>query len=323
MKKTLLLISVLFFFISNIFSAPVWVTDQGRRKAFPETEYISGLGTAFNEQSAKNKAASTISEYIKTEVSSSTQSRYSATEKAGKVTEESFLEEEVSLISNSDLYALEYTEVWKEEDTGRFYCVAYIEKASAWKIVKQKLERISLDVVSLMEGAEEERFGFWKTLRYGEAAAKEKEFYSLYDFANLVNKTGLKNFSSCAQNIQTAKNILLQNKSTEKVLLKVQNDKNATVYRALASYFEANGFTVSDERGKYICDAVVTVEIRNDKSSYVSYPGLTLCVSDVFGTQFASYNTTANKTVAFNKDSTTEKAYRTLEKACEKIEWIK
>ena len=106
-------------------------------------------------------------------------------------------------------------------------------------------------------------------------------------------------------------------------MLKVQNDKNATVYRALASYFEANGFTVSDERGKYICDAVVTVEIRNDKSSFVSYPGLTLCVSDVFGTQFASYNTTANKTVAFNKDSTTEKAYRTLEKACEKIEWIK
>lgn len=322
MKKKL----TLFFFLSvvqTLFATPSWVTDQGRRKAFPEAEYISALGTAFNQESAKNKAAAAISEYIKTEVSSSTQSRYSSSDKDGKVTEESSFEEEVALISNSDLYALEYTEVWKEEDSGRYYCVAYIEKSSAWKIVRQKLEKITLVVSNLLEGSEEDRSGFWKTLRYGEIVSYEKQFYSLYDFANLVNKTGLVKFDPCAQDIQTAKNILLQNKDTERVLLKVQNDKNGIIYRALASYFETNGFTVSSERGKYICNALVTVEVRDDKSSFVSYPGLTLTVTDAFGTQIASYNTTAKKTVGFNKDSTIEKSYRTLENSCEIIDWIK
>lgn len=321
MKKKL---SLLFFLaiVHFLFAAPSWVTDQGRRKFFPEAEYISALGSAFNQESAKNKAAAGISEYIKTEVSSSTKSRYSASEKAGKVTEESELEEEVSLISNSDLYALEYTEVWKEEDSGRFYCVAFIEKSSAWKIVNQKLQKINMEVSGLLEGAEEDRSGFWKTLRYGQAAAFERDFYSLYDFANLVNKSGVVNFVSCEQNIQTAKNALLQNKATERVLLTIQNDKNGMVYRALASYFEANGFTVSSERGKYICNALVTVEVRDDKSSFVAYPGLTLTVTDVFGSQIASYNATAKKTVGFNKDSTIEKSYRTLESACEKINWI-
>ena len=308
---------------ATIIAAPSWVTDQGRRKTFPEAEYISALGSAFNQESAKNKAAAAISEYIKTEVSASTLSRYTETEKAGIVTEEAFLEEEVSLISNSDLYALEYTEIWKEEESGRYYCVAFIEKASAWKIVRQKLEKIKQDVSNLLDGAAEDRSGFWKTLRYGQVANLEKEFYSLYDFANLVNKSGLSAFASCVQNIQTAKNTLLQNKDTELVLLKVQNDKNGIVYRALASYFETNGFTVSSEKGKYICNALVTVEVRDDKSSFVSYPGLTITVTDAFGTQIASYNTTAKKTVGFNKDSTTEKAYRTLESACEKIDWIK
>ena len=79
MKKKL---SLLFFLaiVQFLFAAPSWVTDQGRRKVFPEAEYISALGSAFNQESAKNKAAAGISEYIKTEVSSSTKSRYSASE---------------------------------------------------------------------------------------------------------------------------------------------------------------------------------------------------------------------------------------------------
>ena len=322
MKKTIFL----FYFcliLQIIFAAPSWVTDAGRRKAFPEGEYISALGTAFNEQSAKNKAAQGISEYIKTEVTSFSNSRYSQSDKNGITTEESSIEEEISLISNTNLYALEYTECWKEEYSGRFYCVAYIEKIGAWKIVRQKLQKISLNVTGLIEGTEEERSGFWKMLSYGKAASFEKEFYSLYNFANIVNKSELSEFNPCLQNIQTAKNSLLQNKKSEKVLLKVQNDKNEMIYRALASYFESNGFTVTSDSGKYICNAIASVEVRNDKSSLVSYPGLTLNVTDVFGSQIASYNTTAKKTVGFNKDSTIEKAYRTLESACENIEWIK
>ena len=221
------------------------------------------------------------------------------------------------------MYALEYTDCWKEEESGRFYCVAYIEKEGAWKIVRQKLQKISKDVSGLLEGAEEDRSGFWKTLRYGKAANYEKEFYSCYDFANIVKKSGFSEFTPCEQNILTTKNLLLKNKDTEKVLLKIQNDKNGMVYRALAAYFESNGFTVSNERGKYVCNAIANVEVRNDKSSFVSYPGLTLTVTDALGTQIASYNTTAKKTVGFNKDSTIEKAYRTLETACGQIDWIK
>ncbi|WP_443740357.1 hypothetical protein [Treponema sp.] len=77
-------IFLLFIFIacSSILSvAPLWVTDAGRRKVFPEAEYISALGTAFNEDQAKSKAALAVSEYINTQISSSTKTRYSESEK--------------------------------------------------------------------------------------------------------------------------------------------------------------------------------------------------------------------------------------------------
>ena len=144
MKKIFILLS-LFCFSLSLFAAPSWVTDAGIRKVFPESEYISALGTAFNEESAKNKAAQAILQYIQTEVLSSTKSRYSEHEKGGSGSEEKYLEEEISLISNSNLYALEYTEIWKDEDS-RYYCVAFIEKEAAWKIVNQKLSKIQTEL---------------------------------------------------------------------------------------------------------------------------------------------------------------------------------
>jgi hypothetical protein len=173
-----------------------------------------------------------------------------------------------------------------------------------------------------LEGAEENTSDFWKTIQYGKAVSFEKEFYSLYDFANIVNKNASSEFADCIQNLQTAKKILIQNKDTERILLKVENDRNGMIYRALAQYFESNGFTVSSEKGKYICNAIATVEVRNDKSSFVCYPGLTININNIFGTQIASHNISAKKTVGFNKDSTIEKSYRTLESACEKINWF-
>ena len=322
MKRIFLLFT--FIACSSILSAaPLWVTDAGRRKVFPEAEYISALGTAFNEDQAKSKAALAVSEYINTQISSSTKTRYSESEKNGTVIEEKSLEEEVQLLSSSNVYALEYTEPFYDSDSTRYYCVSYIEKAAAWRLVKPKLQKLSSEIESLLQGTSEDRSGFWKTLCFGKVVNSEKEFYSLYDFAVLVNKSGAANYTQCAQKILNAKNSLIQNKETQTVLLKVQNDKNAKVYRALAEYFESAGFTVGARNGKYICNAQASVDVRDDRSAFVSYPGLSLEVTDAFGIQIASYNISGKKTVGFKKESTEEKAYKVLENECSKIEWIK
>lgn len=48
--------------------APAWMTDNGRLTIFPDQQYISAFAFGGTGDAAKNKAAETLSEYIKSHV---------------------------------------------------------------------------------------------------------------------------------------------------------------------------------------------------------------------------------------------------------------
>lgn len=291
---------------------PEWISDSGRLRVFPNEKFISALGIGFSVDSAKAKAASGISSFIKTQVSSYTQFLYSEREKNSLISEEKKLNEEINLSSDETIYALDFTEPWHDEENSQYFCVAFIDKAEAWKQIEPKLLVIEADVENKLESAMEDKSGFWRTLILGKIVFEKEKFHSLYNYANLVNPYGAKVYSIIEEKFLEAESIIQNERSRQTVLLSVENDKNDVVYRALASVFEKFGFTVSQSRGKFVATAKIVLEIREEKTAFVAHPGITLEVKSALGVQVASFSHSVKKIVGFEKLALEEKAYRTL-----------
>lgn len=293
-------------------SPPEWTSDAGRVRLFPNEKFISALGIGFSAESAKSNGAAGISSFIKTQVSSSTQLHYSENEKNGSFSEEKNLNTATNLSSDETLYALDFTEAWRDEENSQYFCVAFIDRSEAWKQIEPKLQTIAADVENKFESAENDKSGFWRTLIFGKIISQKEKFFELYHFANLVNSLGAKKYDFVKIKFLEAESAIQNERTRQTILLSVEGDKNGTIYRALSAAFEKAGFTVSQSRGKFVAAAKIALEIREEGTAFVARPGITLEVKNALGSQAASFSHTAKKVVGFEKSALEEKAYRTL-----------
>ncbi len=291
---------------------PEWISDSGRLRIFPNEKFISALGVGFSIDNAKTKAAREISYFIKTQVSASTQSVYSGSEKNGVLSKEKSLNEIINLSSDETIYALDFTEPWHDKENSQYFCVAFIDKAEAWKQIEPKLLAIATNVESELESAKKDKDGFWRTLVFGKIISEKEKFHSLCNFANLVNSSGTKKYAFVENMFLEAASAIQNERSRQTIWLSVENDKDGIIYRALSATFEKYGFTVSQSRGKFIATVKIVLEIREEGIAFVTRPGITLEVKNVSGSQLASFSHTAKKVVDFEKSALEEKAYRML-----------
>lgn len=292
--------------------SPEWISDSGRLHIFPNEKFISALGIGFSIDSAKAKAAREISSFIKTQVSSSTQAQYFESKKNGMLSEEKILNEKINLSSGETIYTLAFTEPWHDEEASQYFCVAFIDKAEAWKQIEPKLSAMAADVESKLESAKNDKSGFWRTLILGKVISEKEKFRSLYDFANLVNSIDVKKYDFVETEFLEAESAIQNERARQTIWLSVENDKNDIIYRALSAAFEKHGFTVSQSRGKFIAAAKIVLEIREEGIAFVARPGITLEVKNAFGSQVASFSHSVKKIVGFEKSALEEKAYITL-----------
>lgn len=293
-------------------NSPEWIDDAGRLRLFPNEKFISSLGIGFSINDAKAKAARGISSFIKTQVSSSTQASYFESEKNGTIFKEKVLRENTTLSSDETIYTLDFTEPWYDEKTSQYFCVAFIDKAEAWRQIEPKLSAIATDVESKWNSAEKDKSGFWRTLILGRIISEKETFSSLCDFANVVNPSGRKKYAFVESRFFEAESAVQNERTRQTIWLSVENDKNGIVHRALAAAFEKYGFTVSQSRGKFIATAKVAMEIREEGKVFVARPGITLEVKSALGSQVASFSHSAKKIVGFEKSALEEKSYMKL-----------
>lgn len=288
------------------------MNDEERLQLFPNENFISALGTGFSVDEAKADAAAGISAFIKTEVKSFIQAYIEQNEKDGVFFGEKSIERKIFLSSGETLYFLEFTEIYFNKESSRYFCIAFIDKLKSWQQLEPKIVNLALDVKKDVDFAENDKNGFWRTLVLGEINLKKDNFFALYNFANLVNPMEAKNYNYVNDLFREVNNIIQNERSKQNIKLSVNGDKNEMIYRALASTFEKKGFTVSRSRGKFIADAEVSVSVNEEGNAFVVRPGIVLEVKSALGFQVASFSCTAKKTVGFEKLSTEEKAYRTL-----------
>lgn len=110
---------------------PEWIVSKDA--CFPKSEFISNQGTGVSALESKNNAISNLASYFNTNVKSIIQGDtvlQNDVENETKV--ERTLKSSVVTTTDLDLFALETTEPYFLKRENRWYCVAYINRQTAW-----------------------------------------------------------------------------------------------------------------------------------------------------------------------------------------------
>lgn len=237
-------------------SSPVWMTDEGRLSVFPSEQYLSAFAFGGSPEAAKNKASETISEYLKSHITSSI--NYSLKNEEYSISQDSTVE------TNNILYNTEYTTPYYSDYHGMYCVVAYIDRSKAFNYVKPKLESAAKTFPAEYQTALELEDDFDKIMAINKARAVLSQFYEVYDFARAVNSTAAARYEQvdilAGQSVST----LNQLKKNVTVKISVVGDDEGRFTAALEALFSELGFTVpKNGKYKYECKAAVNFNSQN------------------------------------------------------------
>lgn len=246
-------------------SSPVWMTDEGRLSMFPSNSYLSAFAFGGTADAAKNKAAETLSESIKSQVTSSV--NYSVTNDDYSVSQDSTVK------TDNLMFSTEYTTPYYSEYHGMYCVTAFIDRTKAFNYVKPKLDAAAGTFPPYYKEALLLEDDFDKIISINRARKTLADFYEVYDFARVISpqKTALYEEVNtlCKQSEITSGNL----KRNVIINVNVQNDPEGKFKAALSDFFTRNGFTVSDKNSNYECISTVDLNSQNKTARTVEiYP---------------------------------------------------
>ncbi len=286
---------------------PKWISDQGRLELFPDSNFISQLAYGNSAEQAKSKAASNISEYIKSSITSSVTSNYFYKEKEAEFSEERSLTENIKITTENDLYKIEYTNPYYYEDLGQYVCVAFINRNEAFNFVKQKLEIGKIEFPLAYSKAMSNESLLDKIIGIKKAQDILKSFYEVYDFARAINPEKCKVYEEI--DFLANDSIIKLREFCSDVLIKIEGAGDANLLQQsgvipeLANQFTSLGFIVANS-AKFNCIALVEVKsfIKKTPSTYETYPELYIKIVEN-GIEKISYSKKLTKVAGFDEET--------------------
>ncbi|MBP3741603.1 MAG: hypothetical protein J6J00_01330 [Treponema sp.] len=288
-------------------SSPVWMTDEGRLSMFPSEQYLSAFSFGGTPEASKNKASETISEYIKSHVTSSV--NYSLRNDDYSLSQDSSVE------TDNILYSTEYTTPFYSDYHGMYCVVAYIDRSKAFNYVKPKLDAAARAFPDEYKAALELEDDFDKVMAINKARASLSQFYEVYDFARAVNPAASARYEQIDILAGESQSVLNQLKKNVTVSLTVDGDDDGRFAAALGALFSELGFTVSKNgKAKYECRAVVNLNSQNKTAqTYEIHPFYSIEVTGGDEVRF-SCTRKLEKSTGFDQASAERRAKLELEK---------
>ena len=286
---------------------PEWITDKGRLELFPASSYISQAGYGSTPQESKEKAAASISEYIKTSILSTVYSQYFYKESANGVIENKELREDIKVSTDNTLYKLEYTNPYYYTELGQYVCVAFINKEQAFNYVKPKLEIARKQFPSAYYAALEKESVLDSIIGIKNAQKILPEFYEVFDFARVILPEQAKVYETVDS--LAKESIAKKDEISRSVLIKTEGMgdidllEKSGVVSELSNQFKNIGFIISNSL-KSNCIALVEVKskITETKTTFETYPEIYIRVIEK-GAEKISYAKKLSKVAGFDKDT--------------------
>ncbi len=323
MKKLYFLPIFMMYLLSFAFSfpsVPKWVINLNEE--FPSEEFIRAEGEGSSETLAKKNAIAGLSIYFGVALESISRAHSFKSQNGFEYTSNAALESDITTSTNSELFFVQYTDVYYDKNEKKYSVCAYINKRKAFDIISQKILSYERSFTQNLELLQNENEDFIKIIILSDALANEDEIKTLYDFLKDLDYRKAEKIDDFMVSRNEANNLLHELKRKNPVCLTSTGDYSEQIKSIISEIMTNNGFLISknaeykivstgsfniiEYNNIFSCIPTISVEIESN--------GETISSCFLSAEKFSSYNkqTLIRKSLFNIEDLLHEKFIQTL-----------
>lgn len=154
------------------------------------------------------------------------------------------MDESSTVSSSLTLSGLEFTEPYHNKKEKSWYCVAYIKRDDAWKMLLPRIENVKSAFYALYDNGHKEVEPFFKYAFFVAALEKGTEFQDVLDYARIIHPKNESKYSPDRETINLLQNFLISEKSKCTLFLTVQGDCGNILTDAMTKVFAGTAFSL-------------------------------------------------------------------------------
>lgn len=270
---------------------PQWILNPYNQYA--EADYLAALGEGDTRRDAESNAAGSISRIFQTsvQVDSTAIQRYNEIAKDGGYQTESerSITETVNLQSQQTLINVQYGDVFID-DTGRYFIIAYINRAQTAQIYNEKINKNSEAVVNFLNSSRQSS-GVLKKYAYIDAAFLFSTNNELLLNQLSIISPGYKETIAMPYNHNDL--LMERTKIAEQMIfsINIANDTDNKIANIITQLLSSRGFAVTDAFSPLAIAGNVLIEPVQLNNGYENVRWtLTVDMKDETGNILVSFN---------------------------------
>lgn len=287
---------IYFFCLQTAFcfsAVPKWLTDL--EKEYPTKKFIRVIGDGKTEEEAKLAAITGISAFFSESIESKTYAHSFKSETDFEYSSKSFISQDSITSTSSELFAVHYTQSYKNKKEKKYSICAYIDKEETFKIVSQKLSSHEHIFLQKKELIKTENDVLKKILFLNEALSEKSEIEFLYAYSQIVAPDKTERFNELIKLVNESKNDLLYLKRKNPVSVLSSGDFSEEIESIISEILTKNGFVVSkNSEYKINVESSFPIHIFN---------GIFYCTPTVFVFVESKRETVSSKSYLLEKKS--------------------
>ncbi|MDY5818638.1 MAG: LPP20 family lipoprotein [Treponema sp.] len=292
---------------------PEWFLNW--RTVYPNEKYIAQRGSGENAEKARTDALSQIARYFQTTVNANLTTTMQSVTSENSISENTTVIDEVSVLSQVELFAVEYTEGYYYKKEKKWYSVAFIERSSSWTQFKPQvdMEKNTFNRMYQKACGESEPLEKLKSLKT--AFEQGKILLQKLEYARIINPAEEEKYAperNCLSEIPAA---FSEEKAKCRVYVSVPGDYSRIITAAVTSSFGECGFSVAKSLSEASHIAEVLIEDNAEGTEPVSIiPAISLKLTgkETGQTVFSFEAESKEKTVSYTLENAKKKAYPKL-----------
>ncbi|MCR4741824.1 MAG: hypothetical protein K5866_03005 [Treponema sp.] len=318
-KKTIIF-SIILLTGFNIFAgpkSPAWLLDVNQ--VYPKDTYIAQIGEGLSQEEAETNAQARIARYFESNIDTKTLNKLQMSEYEGEVSTKRSIDTSTNISSNVELFAINFSEVYKNKKEKKYYIVAYIKKDDAYMIFKPKVDLPAQNFSNYYSKAQKAKKtgDYLSTVKYLKSARTyAADFEENYGFAQLLNlkKAGDYDFiHEEVAGIDSELDFAMMECPLQIVAL---NDNNGALAAKAKNLFSNYGFPVKNGEGNYKVTVNASLDEETMQKGTACYPHVS--VSITYNNQVViSFGKDGQKVAAVNADVARRRAYTQIENLLE------
>jgi hypothetical protein len=263
------------------------------------------------EQAALNA----LSAYFQVQVTSRAELAESYAEENGAASQSLRLDLQTLALTETELFAVRYTDPWQNPNTGAWEIAAYMDRNEAWDLFEPRLVSSTAPFMAMFQAAEADTEPLRRFFRYRTARDFDPSGLTAYlNFARLLSPDRAAGFSAVGKAIAELPQRLDKARFEAALFVDCPVDLDGLIATALTAALSAQGFPVTGDRNAAaaVCRASLEEGQEKREGGMFYTPKLTVMIAGSSGDPLVSMIIQGPRQSAINPDLAKRRAYTAL-----------